>query len=73
MLIAQELITATTAKPCINISTQFLICIVDMKIKKLLSQLSIKVRGIDGHFILIETLLIKYIKITACIVTLKLY
>ena len=50
MLIAQELITATTAKTCIDISTQFLICIVGMKIIKLLSQLSIKARGIHGHF-----------------------
>ena len=44
-----------------------------MKIIKLLSQLSIKVREIDGHFILIATLMIKYLKIKACIVTLKLY
>ena len=65
MLIAQELITATTAKTCSNISTQFLICIAAMKIIKLLSQLSIKFRGIHGHFILIATLLIKYLKITA--------
>ena len=44
-----------------------------MKIIKLLSQLSIKVREIDGHFILLATLLIKYIRIKACTVTLKLY
>ena len=44
-----------------------------MNIIKLLSQLSIKVREIDGYFILIGTLLIKYLKIKACIVTLKLY
>ena len=44
-----------------------------MKIIKLLSQLSIKVREIDGHFMLLATILIKYLKIKACIVTLKLY
>ena len=44
-----------------------------MKIIKLLSQLSIKVREIDGYFIIIATLLIKYLKIRACIVNLKLY
>ena len=44
-----------------------------MKIIKLLSQLSKKVRGIEGRFILIATLLIQYLKIKACIVTLKLY
>ena len=44
-----------------------------MKIIKLQSRLSIKVREIDGYFILIATLLIKYLKIKACIVTFKLY
>ena len=44
-----------------------------MKIIKLLSHLSIKVREIDGYFILVATLLLKYLKIKACIVTLKLY
>ena len=44
-----------------------------MNIIKLLGQLSIKVREIDSYFILIGTLLIKYLKIKACIVTLKLY
>ena len=33
-----------------------------MKIIKLLSHLRIKVREIDGHFLLIATLLIKYLK-----------
>ena len=40
-----------------------------MKFIKVLSQLSIKVKGSGGHFILIETLLIKYLKIEACILT----
>ena len=44
-----------------------------MKIIKLINKLSIKVGVIDGHFILLATLLIKYLKIKACIVTLKLY
>ena len=44
-----------------------------MTIIKLLSQLSIKVREIDGHFILTATLLINYLKIKACIVTLNVY
>ena len=43
-----------------------------MKIIKLVSHLSIKVREIDGYFISIATLLIKYLTIKACIVTLKL-
>ena len=44
-----------------------------MKIITLLSHLSIKVREIDGHFLLIATLVIKYKKIKGCTVTLKLY
>ena len=43
-----------------------------MKIIKLVSHLSIKVREIDGYFILIATLLIKYLTIKECLVTLKL-
>ena len=39
---------------------------------KFMSQLGIKVREIDGHFILVATLQIKYLKIKTCIVTLKL-
>ena len=46
---------------------------INIKITQLLSKLSIKVREIDGYFILIGTLVIKYLKIKACIVTLKLY
>ena len=44
-----------------------------MKIIKLLSHLSIKVREIDDHLLLIATLVIKYLKVKTCIVTLKLY
>ena len=44
-----------------------------MRIRKLLSQLSIKVREIDGHFLLIVTLVIKYLKVKTCIVTFKQY
>ena len=44
-----------------------------MKIIKLQSRLSIKVRVIDRYFILNATLLIKYLKVKTGIVTLKLY
>ena len=44
-----------------------------MKIIKLLSLVSIKVREIDGHFLLIATLVIKYLNVKTCLVTLKLY
>ena len=44
-----------------------------MKIIKLLSQLDIKVRESDGHFLLIPTLVIKYLKVKTYIVNLKLY
>ena len=46
---------------------------IHMKIIELQSNLSMKVREIDAHFILLATLLTKYLKIKACIVTLKLY
>ena len=44
-----------------------------MKIIKLLSQLNIKVSEIDRYFILIATLLRKYLKVKTGIVTLKPY
>ena len=44
-----------------------------MKIIKILNQLRIKVREIDGHFLLIATLVTKCLKVKTCIVTLKLY
>ena len=44
-----------------------------MKVRKLLSQLRIKVREIDSHFLLIVSLVIKYLKVKTCIVTFKQY
>ena len=44
-----------------------------MKYIKLLSQLSKKVTEIDGHFLLVATLAIKYLEVRTCIITLKLY
>ena len=44
-----------------------------MKILKLLSYLSIKVREIDAHFLLIATLVIEYLNVKTCLVTLILY